>query len=398
MLALTFGFFASTPPTERAEAANGDNLRQITAATPPCAVGTGVAFDGARLILSCWGSNQLWRVSPADGALVDTLTIAGVTDLRGLAWDTFRGKLWACNGTQQVVLIDTAAQKATPVFMSLGCIDGLAYDGSDDTTWSGYQFASSIQHYHTNGTFIATLPLFGKIGSCGKTGIAVGGDKLFIANDGCSQLFECAKDLSTCSLTSTMPRPLEDLECDDATFAPKGAVWSVDGADRVLTAWEIPAGTCGLGGAPPTATPTNTPTPTDTVTPTPSPTDTLTPTATASDTPSATPTATDTATDTATPTSTETPTPVPTATDTPTQTAIDTPAATRTPGAGRCIDNTEFRDALIGIIRHYGERVDASNAQFDLNHDGRIDGRDVVALVLTQRCPAPSPSRRPRSR
>jgi hypothetical protein len=49
---------------------------------------------------------------------------------------------------------------------------------------------------------------------------------------------------------------------------------------------------------------------------------------------------------------------------------------------------------LIGIIRHFGERVDASNAQFDLNHDGRIDGRDVVVLIRTERCAPQSPRRR----
>jgi hypothetical protein len=381
IVALVVGLLSSSVPWRRAEASTGDNLREFTAGVPPCSVGTGVAFDGSRLILSCWGSNQIWRVNPADGSLVDALTIAGVTDLRGLAWDASRGKLWACNGTQQVVLIDTAARIATPVFTSLGCIDGLAYDGADDTIWAGYQFASSIQHYRTSGTLIATLSLFGKIGGCGQTGIAVGGDTLFIANDGCSQLFQCTKDLANCSLLSATPRPLDDLECDDVTFAPASAVWSIDRSDRVMTALEVPAGTCALGGAPPTPTPTNTPT--DTPTPTNTPTDTPTPTPT--DTP--VPTSTATSTNTATPTTTETPISVPTAVDPAVTATMIAPTASPTP-QHRCVDASARFDLLIGIVRHFGERVDSHNSQFDLNGDGRIDARDLMVLMRATRCSA----------
>ncbi|MBI2132631.1 MAG: hypothetical protein HYT99_07455 [Candidatus Tectomicrobia bacterium] len=49
---------------------------------------------------------------------------------------------------------------------------------------------------------------------------------------------------------SSFPRRLEDLECDDITFAGLGvgAMWSQDAYDRIINAWEIPAGLCAFGG------------------------------------------------------------------------------------------------------------------------------------------------------
>ncbi|HYM14119.1 MAG TPA: hypothetical protein VEZ14_00985 [Dehalococcoidia bacterium] len=231
-----------------ARGATGDQLRQITGATPPCSVGTGLAFDGTHLILSCWGSNKLWRVSPADGSLMDTLTIAGASDLRAMAWDSSQNKLWACNGGSAVVLIDTTAQTSAPAFTSSGCVDGLAFDGSDGTIWASGDSASSVQHFKTDGTALGSFSVSGKLGNCGNSGIAVGGDKLYLANDGCSEIYQCTKDLVTCTLMSSFPKRIEDLECDNVTFAPKGAIWSIDAYDRILNAWEIPAGTCSFGG------------------------------------------------------------------------------------------------------------------------------------------------------
>lgn len=237
------------PGARGARAATGDSLGQITAATPACSVGTGVAFDGSHLILSCWGSNQLWRVSPADGSLIDTLTIAGLSDIGAMAWDGSRGKLWVCESGNQVYLADTSAQTATSQFSSGGCIDGLAYDGADGTLWASADASATLRHYKADGTLLGTFNLSAKLGGTyGNSGIAVGGNMLYLANNGGSQIYQCTKDLVTCTLMSTFPRRLEDLECDNVTFAPKGAIWSIDAYDRTLNAWEIPSGTCSFGG------------------------------------------------------------------------------------------------------------------------------------------------------
>ncbi len=278
------------PGARGARAATGDSLGQITAATPACSVGTGVAFDGSHLILSCWGSNQLWRVSPADGSLIDTLTIAGLSDIGAMAWDGSRGKLWVCESGNQVYLADTSAQTATSQFSSGGCIDGLAYDGADGTLWASADASATLRHYKADGTLLGTFNLSAKLGGTyGNSGIAVGGNMLYLANNGGSQIYQCTKDLVTCTLMSTFPRRLEDLECDNVTFAPKGAIWSNDAYDRILNAWEIPTGTCTFGGGAVggsgsgvpvrTATPTSTPspkaTPTSPPTSTPAPANTV---------------------------------------------------------------------------------------------------------------------------
>ena len=64
------------------------------------------------------------------------------------------------------------------------------------------------------------------------------------------------------------------------------------------------------------------------------------------------------------------------------------PATARTPDAPTCIDDRERRDTLIGMVRHHGEHDGdkANNARFDVNHDGRIDARDVIALMREPSC------------
>ncbi len=271
------------PGARVARAATGDQLRQITAQVPACGsgVGTGVAFDGTHLLLSCWSSNVLQVVSPADGSASAPITIAGVTNIGAMAWDGSRGKLWVCQNGSDVYLADTVALSATLKFSTGGCIDGLAYDGSDDTIWASPDASSTLRHYKSDGTLLATFDLTGKLGNSRNSGIAVGGDKLYLANDGGSQIYQCTKDLVTCTLMSTFPRRIEDLECDNVTFAPKGAIWSIDAYDRILNAWEIPAGTCTFGGGqsgPPVGAPVRTATPTST--PAPKATATQPPTAT----------------------------------------------------------------------------------------------------------------------
>jgi len=253
---------------KRADAATGDSLASFDAAVsagiPPCAfgVGTGLAYDGTSLILSCWGSNVLERVNAVTHLNDGPITIGGLpagADLQALAWDGTRGRLWACNAHSTVVLIDTATStvdlSVTP-FTVPACTDGLAYDGSDDTLWVSPDVSSTLYHYDTAGNQLGSFPLAGLLGACGNSGIAVGGPSLFLANNGCSQIYEVDKAVTTSSLFASFPQRLEDLECDGETFAPVSAIWSIDAYDRTLNAWEIPAGACGSGGLPQNDAPT----------------------------------------------------------------------------------------------------------------------------------------------
>ncbi len=248
----------------QAAGATGDNLASFdataTAGIPACGtgIGTGIAYDGTNLILSCWGSNTLERVNATTHLNAGPVTISGASDLGALAWDQARNRLWACESDGTVILIDVAGavvdNVTQPSFGTGGCVDGLAYDGSDDSLWVSADVASSTCHYKLNPPAAPTLlgcpSNSGLIGSCGNSGIAVGGPNLYLANNGCSQIYTVDKTFSSSTLFASFPARLEDLECDGRTFSPmnKGAIWSIDAYDRTVNAWEIAPGLCAFGG------------------------------------------------------------------------------------------------------------------------------------------------------
>ncbi len=307
--------------TGNSQAAAGNNLRQFTAQVAPCTTtSSGIAFDGSILYLSCWGSNVLERVSPANGASLGPITISGIPDVAAMAWDPSRGELWACS-FQNLYLIDVGAKTATKQFSVANaavnqCFDGLSFDRSDGTLWISCSFCGAIDHYTTAGVLIKSFPVsISMFGGFQNSGIVATGSHLYVANQYGGQIFECAKDLSSCSPFASFAAKLEDLECDDVTFAPKTAIWSQDGFDRMVNAWEISDSGCGAAAPP---APTSTPTMVATATP---PAATATPTVTA-----VPPTAT-----AVPPTATTVP-PTATATAT-TMAAISTPLPSATPVA-----------------------------------------------------------------
>jgi Big-like domain-containing protein len=248
--------------TGPAGAANGDNLRTIIAQRDvgACAsynaagnhsgVGTGIGFDGSQLYLSCWYDQHIVGVSPSDGSKLSDHVVIGQSGYGAMAWDNGRQVLWACSSDYFTLgQINLVTNVWTPAFVTQGCIDGLAYDASDDTIWSSYDASSNVEHYTSAGVLLSSNSISGLIGGCGNSGIAVGGQKLYLANNGCSQIYEVAKDFSSSTLFASFGARLEDLECDNITFAPgSAAIWSQDAYDNVLNAWEIPTGACLFGG------------------------------------------------------------------------------------------------------------------------------------------------------
>lgn len=253
-LTAVVGVFACLAFALPAHAAPGDDLRQITTANPSaCGVNTGLAFDGSNLIWTCSTNLSLDFVSPADGSLVKTVTVTGVSGgLGAAAYDATRKKLWACLNSTQVVLIDPSTGAAVPQFSTPGCFDGLAFDGSDDSIWTSPDAQPSVSHWKADGTPISTNNVNdgGKnlLGGGGNSGIGVGGPKLYMANNGNSQIYLVSKDFSSSTLFATFPRRLEDMECDNVTFPGKNVIWSQDAYDRELNAYEIENGSCGFGG------------------------------------------------------------------------------------------------------------------------------------------------------
>jgi len=297
-----------------AQGAVGNPLRQFNAQVPNCSAtwSTGLAFDGTALIRSCWYSNVLQRINPADGSALTPLTLTGISDVASLTWDGTRQKLWACSGGPNVYQIDTTTRVATFKFQVSSCVDGLAYDPVDDTLWAGCDACTTLDHYAITGTLIHRFTgVDQKLGGHGRSGIAVQGANLYLSNSGGEQVYKCTKDLVTCTLIATFPSThrIEDLECDDRTFAPKTVVWAQDDATTTLIAFEAATGSCDGSG-----TPASTATPTRTATPTTAGASTATSTGTATRTPTATSTRTATRTPTATitpggPTATATPCP-----------------------------------------------------------------------------------------
>ena len=255
MRVAVLGCFASMLTLPTAYAADGDNLAAIhidrtgtACADGASGIGVGLAFDGTNLLASCYSDNTITANDPADGSLVAIHSISGSSALGALAWDQGRGLLWACSNSSTVGTIDLTTNVFTPAFPSEGCFDGLAYDGVDDTLWASADANTQIRHYNSAGVLLTSQAL--SLGGYGNSGIAVGGSSLYLANNGGSQIYVAPTDLSSVSLFASFPARLEDLECDDITFADDGvgAIWSIDAYDNDVNAWEIPAGSCSFGG------------------------------------------------------------------------------------------------------------------------------------------------------
>lgn len=227
----------------------------ITAGGGSCGLNVGLAFDGTRLLVSCNGDSRIDAVSPSTGALIQTYNPPGLSNLGALAWDGARSLLYGCSVDQDVMKIDLVANTSTKLFTSTGCFDGLAYDGSDDSFWTSDDASHTITHYTYTGSVISTHDFGSELGGPGNSGIAVGGPTLYLANNGGSQIYTSDKAFASVVLFATLATRLEDMECDNVTFASQNAdvMWVIDAYDRTLSAFSIPVGSCGFGGAAPAA-------------------------------------------------------------------------------------------------------------------------------------------------
>jgi len=251
--------------TRPVQATSGDMLRSIFVnPVPACGYfSAGVAFDGNELLISCVFSNVITRVSPVDGRNLGSLTIDGISASEGItamSWDAQNGRLWVGSATvvpQKIytVALDKVRQRGTATFRFAhtqgrgeSWVDGLAFDPTDGTVWMGPDGQTQIYHYTQAGTLLGSFSVASWIGAPGKSGIVVGSPtKLYVANDGGSQIFSVNKDGTSPALFANMPagKRVEDLECDNVTFAPKSVIWSKYSFDNYeLNAFEVPAGEC----------------------------------------------------------------------------------------------------------------------------------------------------------
>jgi uncharacterized repeat protein (TIGR01451 family) len=231
---------------------------------------TGIAFDGSRLLLSCWGDNTITAVSPVDGHQLAVYHIGNANlSFGALAWDAQTGTLWACkhesviDSSVTVGTIDLATQTWTPAFATNpspngGCIDGLSIDPSDGTVWAGGDHALTIQRYTQQGVQIGgNIPVPSPVSH--KSGLAVTGDTVLIADPHAvntqQRIFAVPNQLindkftQTPVLVASYANRIEDVECDDVTFQNQGktVLWAQGANDNLIRAWKV-NGSCGPAG------------------------------------------------------------------------------------------------------------------------------------------------------
>ena len=246
-----------------ASAYDGEMLDEITADQGPthCDTTVGIAFDGTNLLLSCIFTNEIDVINPADGTLVDQFSVVGEDRLGALAFDAHRGKMWACRWDPDsgLFLVDingaSAGATSNPITMTgAGCGDGLAFDATDESIFHSGDQKCEVGHtpitatVASGSTNVCSPP---RLGSGANSGIVVGGARLYMADPVGQKIWRVEKDFSSSTLFATINQRPEDMECDNVTFPGKSAIWVVSNLNRVLRAYEIPAGSCNFGGVPP---------------------------------------------------------------------------------------------------------------------------------------------------
>lgn len=223
--------------------------------------GVGVAFDGTYLYYSAaFYDPILHRIDTSGGSHLDLNVTDSITGtpviIQAMAYDASRDKVWAANGNLIYLVNKTSgiAEFKFDTGVPCGLDDGLAYDSTDDSLWWSCDAAQTVYHYSLNGTLLSSFPLAGQmVPECGfdySSGIAVGGDILYLGADGCNFYFTFTKNGTKIEAFPYPALRAEDMACDPFTFAPTEVTWVRDAYDGHIRAFEIPAGTCGLGGLP----------------------------------------------------------------------------------------------------------------------------------------------------
>lgn len=253
-------------------AATGDLVASVVFSND-CSLGVGVAYDGTNLWYSCYGgSPNLHRASPTTG-VVDASYSIPASGLGALSYDATRNAIWAGAGSDAVYRIDLDAGKnvvaTTLVFHTgdyCGLDDGLAFDANnvadpnDDVIYySDDCWTTTIVSYDLSGGVVESFPFIGTGGH--NSGLAIGGQLLYEADvfnpiQSVWVIDKVSKALQFTFSTNVPNEPNfhpEDLECDTNTFAGIGkhVMWSKEAyAPARAHAFEIPFGTCGIGGQP----------------------------------------------------------------------------------------------------------------------------------------------------
>ncbi|MGH7381033.1 MAG: vWA domain-containing protein [Candidatus Methylomirabilales bacterium] len=272
MLVAVGSFLTALPA---AFAAPGDRLGTVNL------VGIGsqsvsITFDGTYYIVplsgSGWASDTLSIYQPpASGAGDATLVATKSLPVRigAVAWDPNRGKVWGAYDSK-VWLIDvgdpTVSGDATATLqfnsnVAGQVVDGLAYDGSNDTLYYSPDQSCCVYHFSLGTEFNPANPPLGElidlvepknadgIADGNVSGVVVGsGNTLYIGRPGGNEIRRV--DKSTGAFISQFAALsasawVEDLTCDPITYSPKEAI-VVKYLKPLYEAFEVDPGTCPL--------------------------------------------------------------------------------------------------------------------------------------------------------
>jgi hypothetical protein len=258
--------------------------------SPPVFCSIGIAVDNQATprgyVNSCF-SGVIHQINLLTGASLDSRDFtAEIPELpNAMAFDASRGGNWICTqggdatgmpiyfqdfkGTFNTMADDTVTKMFTitsppAAAFSFNFCDGLAINlngpgPADDRIYFSDDINDFTEIYDPTGTHIGTISntLIHPTLAFGS-GIAVGGNFLYLANDGGGDVFRANLGANPLQpplvdmFTSGDDRQ-EDMECDPITFSPTEVMWvrtTPQGGffPNVITAFEIEPKTCGIGG------------------------------------------------------------------------------------------------------------------------------------------------------
>ena len=280
--------------TSPAFAAVGDVVHEtdleaiIPAAAVFCSIGLAVDDQATPrgYVNDCSGA-VIQQIDLITGASLDARDFAAEIpeEPNAMAYDASRQGLWICTqedqegtmpiyfqdfqGTFGTMADDTVTQEFAVTVppadsFSFHFCDGLAINlngagAADDRIYFSDDVHEVTEIYDVTGTHIATIDNTAIDASLVfASGVAVGGDYLYMANNGGGDVFRA--DLAANALQPPVVDEFasgdnrqEDMECDPITFSPTEVMWvrttPQGGAfPNVITAYEIEPDTCGAGG------------------------------------------------------------------------------------------------------------------------------------------------------